>query len=308
MLNYNHLYYFYVFVQEGSVVQAARKLSISQPALSAQLRLFEQNLGEEIFSRAGRRLELTEQGKTVFNYARQMFSLSEDLWEQLKRPTSSQGIRLHLGVTDQVARHLAVDMVSPLYQSKRQDRQIMIHVSSDPHETLVERLRNRSLDVALSNQPAFYEGIETLAQIKMPVLMCAHRSFRETWGGKKNLLDKNILGIIKLFAVGFVVPASGFRLRDETNRFFEELKISPRVVLETDHIASLQRAVSNRTGICLLPYPYVSRLVKTGRIITFGPKTGYWQHSVWLLGRRSEALRPIYAELAKTLTQQTAEP
>ncbi len=68
-LNYHHLLYFWMVAREGTILRAAEKLHIGQPAISTQLRTLEASLWEKLLRKSGRTLELTETGRTVFRYA-----------------------------------------------------------------------------------------------------------------------------------------------------------------------------------------------------------------------------------------------
>ena len=61
-LNYHHLLYFWMVAKEGSVTAAAEALRLSQPTVSGQVKQLEESLGERLFRRVGRNLELTEMG------------------------------------------------------------------------------------------------------------------------------------------------------------------------------------------------------------------------------------------------------
>src|SRR6476659_10150888 len=62
-LNYHHLRYFWHVVREGGLVQAGKVLRLSHPTLSAQVHALEDQLGEALFVKSGRRLVLTEAGR-----------------------------------------------------------------------------------------------------------------------------------------------------------------------------------------------------------------------------------------------------
>ena len=59
--------------------KACEELHLSQPALSAQLRVLEESLDEKLFTRAGRNLVLTDVGRVAFRYADDIFSLGQEL-------------------------------------------------------------------------------------------------------------------------------------------------------------------------------------------------------------------------------------
>ena len=72
-LNYHHLLYFWTVAREGTIARAGVKLHLGQPAISTQLRHLEKSLGEKLFRKAGRKLELTEAGQMIYRYADDFF-------------------------------------------------------------------------------------------------------------------------------------------------------------------------------------------------------------------------------------------
>jgi len=78
-VNFHHLLYFRAVAREGGVVKAARRLHVSPPTVSAQLKQLESQLGAPLFLRTGRSLVLTDLGHTVLRYADGVFDLGEEL-------------------------------------------------------------------------------------------------------------------------------------------------------------------------------------------------------------------------------------
>src|SRR5919198_1525524 len=89
-LNYHHLLYFWVTAREGSVTRASEQLYLSQPTVSAQIRVLERSLGEQLFVRSGRNLVLSEVGRVVFRYAEEIFSLGRELTDTLRDRTANR--------------------------------------------------------------------------------------------------------------------------------------------------------------------------------------------------------------------------
>jgi DNA-binding transcriptional LysR family regulator len=73
MINLNQLRAFYQAAKCQNVSLAAKHLFVSQPAVTAQVKLFEDNCGLKLFKKKGRNLHLTDEGKTLFNYASKIF-------------------------------------------------------------------------------------------------------------------------------------------------------------------------------------------------------------------------------------------
>ena len=68
-LNYHHLLYFWVVAKEGSLARASQELRLAHPTISGQIHRLEEALGEQLFTRQGRNLVLTEVGRVAFRYA-----------------------------------------------------------------------------------------------------------------------------------------------------------------------------------------------------------------------------------------------
>ena len=66
-----------------------KKLHLAQPTISGQLTVFEQAIGEKLFYKQGRKLQLTDTGRIVFHYAEEIFALGRDLG--INRPISFRG-------------------------------------------------------------------------------------------------------------------------------------------------------------------------------------------------------------------------
>ncbi len=99
-LNYNHLRYFWVVAREGGVVQAGRALRLSHPTLSAQVHMLEDHLGEKLFTKVGRKLVLTDVGRTAYRYAEEIFGLGRELVDAVHGKGGSRQVRLEVGIAD----------------------------------------------------------------------------------------------------------------------------------------------------------------------------------------------------------------
>ena len=115
-LNYHHLFYFWTVAKEGSIVDASDKLRLTQATISAQIRSFEENLGEKLFNRVGRRLLLTETGRVAFRYAEEIFTLGREFMDTLKGRPLGQPLRFRVGITDVLPKLIAHSLLEPAFQ------------------------------------------------------------------------------------------------------------------------------------------------------------------------------------------------
>ena len=79
ILEVRHLRTLVALRDSGSLVRAAQLLSLTQSALSHQIKLLEDRLGKRLFRKSGRRLELTDEGRVALRYADEIFGLGCEL-------------------------------------------------------------------------------------------------------------------------------------------------------------------------------------------------------------------------------------
>ena len=116
MLNYKHLHYFLEVAKTGSIARASEKLHLTPQTISGQLSLLEEQLGEALFSRVGRNLEITETGRLVLSYAEEIFSLGGELEEMLRNIPGGRPRVFKIGVVDVVPKSIAYRLIAPALQ------------------------------------------------------------------------------------------------------------------------------------------------------------------------------------------------
>ncbi len=149
-LNYHHLRYFWAVVRAGSIHKASEELRVSAPAISAQLKLLEDQLGEKLLMRSGRHLVLTETGRTAFSYAEDIFSLGRELLDVVKNRPIGRPLRLDVGVVDVMPKVVVQALLEPALHLHEAVRIVCREASSDQ---LLGRLATHELDVVLSDSP-----------------------------------------------------------------------------------------------------------------------------------------------------------
>src|SRR5437899_10249943 len=101
-LNYHHLLYFWTVAREGGVAKASERLHLAPPTISGQIHALEDSLGKKLFHHRGRRFELTDDGRVVYQYADEIFTVGQELTETLKG--SPKGWRLQIGIVTTMPR------------------------------------------------------------------------------------------------------------------------------------------------------------------------------------------------------------
>ena len=243
-LNYHHLLYFWSVVREGSVSKAAEKLRLSQPTISAQVRMLEKTLGQKLFVKKGRTQLLTDVGRTVYRYADEIFGIGRELMETLEGRPPGRAMQLTVGVADAVPKLVVYRLLRPAI---RQPEPVRLVCREDDLEELIAQLGTYALDVVIANAPApaylpikvFNHplGESTIAFFAPPRLSSTlKRRFPQS-------LDK----------APMLVPTTNSPLRRGLEEWFDAQEIAPQIVGEFEDSALMNR-FGNAEG-CVFPAP-----------------------------------------------------
>lgn len=282
MYNYNHLYYFYITARTGGVMNASKHLRISQPSLSSQLKVLESSLDVRLFQKIGRSNQLTSAGQIIYGLCRQMFEISEEMSELLTKQVPSASRRIHIGVSDDIDRPFVVEIVSLFMRKHGLAQRPKVTVVAGTREQLAERLRFRELDAVVTELAMTDPELENLQRAEVPVALTCSTKWKVSPKIKNAKIGDMISAIHGDEGAQWLMPSSKFKLRAETDLFFDQNQLKGRIVVESDVIASIARSVVDGIGLALLPLLYVAREIREKSIRVIGPAEGYWKYRVWL--------------------------
>jgi LysR family transcriptional activator of nhaA len=243
-LNYQHLFYFWTATREGGITRASEKLGLAQPTISGQITVFEETIGSQLLKKDGRKLILTETGRTVFNYAEEIFSLGNELSNTLKGASNNRSLRLTIGIADSLPKLLVYRLIEP---ALKLDRPVQITCYEDKKEHLLAELSHHGIDLIFSDGPAannlgarvhnHFIGVSNIGVFSSPNLAQRYRD-DFPWSLKSAPL---------------ILPTRNTELRRSLDQWFEDKVIAPRVVAEIADSALMKTFASSGAGIIFAP-------------------------------------------------------
>ncbi len=230
-LNYHHLLYFWVIAREGSIKKACEVLTLSQPALSAQLHTLENTIGEKLFTRLGRRLVLTEVGQVTFRYADEIFSLGQELTNTLQGRESSHPIRLVVGIAEVVPKMVAYKLLKVAF---KKFEHIKVVCWEGRLERLLGELALHSLDIVLTDAP-----VPPTVSIKAHSHLLGETHV--TIFGTERLARQYRRNFPQsLDGARFLLPTNNSVLRRGMEEWFRKVHITPLIVGEFEDGATMK--------------------------------------------------------------------
>jgi LysR family transcriptional activator of nhaA len=269
-MNYHHLLYFWTVARTGSIARASDELRLSQPTISNQLKTLESTLGVRLFERQGRRLALTDVGRTAMRYADEIFRTGRELQLALKGLPTGERTRLVAGVTDVIPKAVAERLLAPALKVER----LYLVCREGPAPQLLAQLALHEVDVVLTDQPA----AETVK-----VRAYSHRlgdcglSFMAapSLGALKRRFPASLDG------APFLLPADGTMLRRNLEAWLDEKGIRPAVTGEFEDSALMKAFGGRGLGAFVVPSVIEAEVAR--------------QFEVQVLGRVDDVREAYYA-------------
>jgi LysR family nitrogen assimilation transcriptional regulator len=155
-MNTTQLSCFRCLVEEGSVTQAARRLCVTQPAVSQQLRLLTEELGCELYHRHGRRIELTADGEFVYQKAKGILSELDGLPQELRSRGRKVIGNVRIGCGQVAAKTVVGDTIHAMVEPYREVSFSLFETSSS---RLPELLLKSQIDLGIGIPPDNRNGL-----------------------------------------------------------------------------------------------------------------------------------------------------
>ncbi len=105
-MNLHHLAIFYTIAETGSISACAERMHISQPAISRQLKEFEQRIGVVLFERLPRGMRLTQAGEVLREYAARLFDIARMAEASVRELADARRGRLAIGASNTIGTYI----------------------------------------------------------------------------------------------------------------------------------------------------------------------------------------------------------
>jgi LysR family transcriptional activator of nhaA len=251
-LNFHHLQYFWAVANDGTLTGAARKLRVAPSALSAQIKLLEEQLGLALFARRGRGLVLTEAGRIALAYAEEIFASGAELVSTLQEGRRRRHA-LRVGAVATLSRNFQRSFVRPVLA----EANLRLRLTTGSFDELLAQLETHALDVVLSNRPAPQGAgrrFRSRRLARQPISIVASRpvpTFR----------FPEALGEHPL-----ILPGAASELRTEFDALCERLGVRVRVRAEVDDMAMMRLLSLDSDALALVPSVVVRDELRDGSL------------------------------------------
>ena len=242
-MDIHQLELFLAVMDSPSMTRAAEKVFLSPGAVSLQLHNLADELHTELFVRSGKKLVPTPAALRLAEHAKNLVHLIHQIKQEFENDLTRDARPFHFatGVTT-----LIYQLGKPLRQLRKQYPKAEIRVTVGVTEDIVAGLHDRRFDLGLISLPVPEENLKIIPLFDEELLIAAP-------AGKARRSHAASIQPSDLARVPFLLYPKGTVLRVRIDRFFEDIGVTPRVVMEAEDTEAIKRLVESGFGYSILP-------------------------------------------------------
>ncbi|MDR3707318.1 MAG: LysR family transcriptional regulator [Capsulimonadaceae bacterium] len=254
-MNINHLAIFHAVLQEGSVSLGAERLHISQPAVSKQLKEFEESLNTKLFDRHPKGVRPTEAGELLGGYARRLFALEAEAELALAEMQGLQRGRLVIGASLTIGNYLLPEILSRFHVRYPG---VEVNVEIGNTEVIQGKLIDGALDLG------FTEGYVEIAELDAAVF--GEDELVPIAAPEHSIFATRPVTLEALCREDFVLREQGSGTREVMERALAARGFTLRSVMTFGDIEACKRAVAAGIGIGIVSAHTIAMELALGKV------------------------------------------
>ena len=278
-----------------SFTRAARELHLTQPAVSQQVKLLEQEIGMPLFEQIGRKVQLAPAGVELLSYANQALELLREAGESLAAMRGLKRGALKLGAVS-TAKYFTPALLSAFSHSYPE---VTVKFTVGNRGEIVEQLAANEVDLVIMGRPP--RELDTIAVpfAKHPLVIIAPPDHP--------LARRRRIRLRQLAAQQFILREEGSGTRASMEHIFREQALAYRASMEMSSNETIKQAVMAGMGVSLISTHTIGLELATGKLAVLDvvglPLVRDW----YAIHLREKHLAPIAAAFRTFLLTQGAD-
>jgi DNA-binding transcriptional LysR family regulator len=240
-LNLGQVEAFRSVMRVGTVIGAARLMSVTQPGVSRSIALFELRLGYKLFERQGRRLVPTPEAEALYREIEPLYSNLDRIAEIAQDIRFQRAGALRIGTLPALSQSLVPRVIARFLSTRPK---VSVFVESLPSRQIADRVATRQIDIGLVELPLFRSAItiEHLEPVPFVAVIPASHP----------LASKQMISLKDLDGERMALVARQSYVRHEIDEVLSDLGVIPDVLLETPSSTIACALVAAGAGITLV--------------------------------------------------------
>jgi len=296
MLNLNQLRVFYHAARNLNYTVAAGELFITQPAVTAQMKAFEEACNLKLFRKKGRNLFLSDEGRQLYGYAEKIFKYEKEIENAIDDMHELKRGVLSLGTTKAYARYFMPLMLTTFHENYPN---IKIQLNEGSSLDMTNSLLDFKNEVAVIAKAEDLPGVNfsPFSKEEMAVIVAPGH----------HLTRKNSVSFKALAREPFIMKENGSGTRKLVEQSFANVNCEPNILMETSNTEFIKQLVQRGDGISIVVKEAVALELREKKLANVPLKNPQIYLDVSIAYLKDQALSPPARAFVETLRRLRAE-
>jgi DNA-binding transcriptional LysR family regulator len=277
-MDFDQLETFLEVARNMSFSRAAEKRFRTQPAISAQIRALEEEVGAKLIDRSGGKVALTAPGKAFLEYVDHTLEQRRAIINTLAEMEHVPRGEIVVAANEGTCLHILPEVFA---EFKKLYPKVSVNVKRSEHTSILECIIDNSVDFGVVSLPVHDKRLTTVLIHRDELVIIA--SPKHPIAKLKSLL------VADLARQALLVPKMG-RTRDTIEHLFDDQKLRPTVSMELDSSELMKRFVAANVGIGFIARSNVEQDVRAGTLVEFPVPGSQIRRDLGLVFRKDKAL------------------
>lgn len=275
----------FYLMEERTFSGAARRMYLSQPALTKQVQNIEEVLGLQVINRGSRGLTLTDPGKVLYEYAKRILKLRDEVREKIGQLGQGEAGEIYIGAST-----IPATYILPAILSAFRGRYPMIrsHVQNADSEEVIENILGNQREIGLVGKNPLNQRLyaEPLWQDRLILVAAAGHHWQE----------REEVGLREVLREPFIIRESGSATREIIEQALREQGVPSldrlNISCEIGSSEAVKEAVIAGLGVSIISFHAVARELAAGVLFEAPIALPEIKRSIYLIHRKGLKLSP----------------
>ena len=250
---------FLAIAETKTFTAGAKRVNVTQAAISMQIRQLEEEVGLQLFTRTPRRVILTEAGEYLLERARTILREHDSAVAEIAELGGVEHGRLRIGSAS--AEFATLQLPHILQNIKGKYPHSDISVSAGTSQTLVEKIMHGDLDIAFVSLPVDNASITTDLLFSDEIVAIAYPDHP--------LANQRSISPAELAREKLILGERGGNTRRMIDDFFSSANVTPNVIMELSRQEAINQMVENDLGVGTAGAKTIADEIREGRLISW---------------------------------------
>lgn len=294
-MNIEQFEVFRTITQAKSFTKAAKILNFTQPAISSQVKILEQNFNVALFERCNTGVKLTEAGRKFYEYGERILAVYAEMEREIANISGNNKEFINVGANYTAGNYF---LPSSIITFKELHDNVHIRLDIGHSNDIINSIKDRSLDLGVIEGDSFLDKDLSVYTVKSNELVLIAPAYNR-W------FNSRIVSLEELMQTPFIAREEESSIRHFVDSYLKTKGISFKdfnIVTEISNFEAIKEAVLRNKGISLVPLPVVQREIHEGHLVRLEVKGLSLAWDMKVVIRANENLTGIKEDFLEFLT------